>query len=233
MPESSQLARVLIVDDDPVTLRFFEGALSRLAECVVAADGALALAAAEAHEFDLFIIDLNLPDMRGEDVLERLRIRHASTRAIATSAEVDAEARKRTFAHGFDAVIEKPIALDRLLAVVGDYLRRDVPSTMLDDDAALQSLGGDRTSLRALRGLLALELEALQENYADVAVIDSDELVARLHRLRASCGFCGATALASAAAGLQHSLRTSASIDRKAAERFFDLCGATATALRL
>ena len=232
MPELSHLPRVLVVDDDPVTLRFFEGALSRLADCVVAADGAAALANSQASEFDLFVIDLNLPDMRGEHLLERLRVRYPSTRAIATSAEVDAEVRKRTVALGFDDVIEKPVAFDRLLTVVGGYLRRDVSSALLDDDAALQSLGGDRTSLHALRGLLALELEALQKNYADAATIDREELLARLHRLRASCGFCGATTLASAAISLQQSLHSSAFVDRKAVDRFFELCGATAMALR-
>jgi two-component system OmpR family response regulator len=232
MPELSHLPRVLVVDDDPVTLRFFEGALSQLAECVVAGDGAAALANSATNAFDLFVIDLNLPDMRGEQLLDRLHVRHPSTRAIATSAEVDSDVRKRSVALGFDDVIEKPVALDRLLAVVGGYLRRNVPSTLLDDDAALQSLGGDRTSLNALRGLLVLELEALQKNYADSAAIDREELAARLHRLRASCGFCGATTLASAAASLQQSLHMSESIDRKAVDRFLELCDATATVLR-
>jgi two-component system OmpR family response regulator len=232
MPELSRLPRVLIVDDDPVTLRFFEGVLTRLADCVVAVDGAAALAHSEANAFDLFIIDLNLPDMRGEQLLNRLRIHHPSTRAMATSAEVDAEVRKRTIAHGFDGVIEKPIALERLIAAVSEHLHNDIASTLLDDDVALQSLGGDRTSLTALRGLLVVELKALQKIYADAATIEREELAARLHRLRASCGFCGATALASAAASLQQSLQTSASVDRKAVERFVELCGATATALR-
>jgi CheY-like chemotaxis protein len=230
MPELFHLPRVLIVDDDPVTLRFFEGALSRLAECVLAADGAAASAISETNAFDLFLIDLNLPDMRGEKLLERLRLRHASARAIATSAEVDAQVRRQTLSRGFDGVIEKPISLDRLLATVGEYLRSD--SELLDDDAALQSLGGDRTSLAALRGLLALELEELHKNHANTAAIDSQELLARLHRLRASCGFCGATTLASAAASLQQSLHARVSVDRKAVDRFLELCSATATALR-
>jgi two-component system OmpR family response regulator len=229
MPERSHLPRVLIVDDDPVTLRFFEGALTRLADCVVAIDAAAALTHSEANTFDLFIVDLNLPDMRGEQLLNRLRILHPSTRAIATSADVDAVVRKRTLAHGFDGIIEKPIALDALMTAVNKHLHRGDASTLLDDAVALQSLGGDRTSLTALRGLLVVELEAI---YADTATFDRDELVARLHRLRASCGFCGATALASAAASLQQSLQASALVDRAAVDRFFELCGATATALR-
>jgi len=225
--------RVLIVDDDPITLRFFEGALSRIADCTVAMDGAAALAKSETNAFDLFIIDLNLPDTRGEQLLKRLRVQHPSTRAIATSAEVDADVRKRTIAEGFDDIFEKPIALDQLITAIGKQLRSDAVLTLLNDDVALQSLGGDRTSLHALRGLLALELDALQKNYAEATTIDHEELAARLHRLRASCGFCGATTLASAAAALQQSLHTNAFVDRKSIDSFFELCGATATALRL
>lgn len=231
MTDASNLPRVLIVDDDAITLRFFQDALSRSAECIVAGDGATALSLAEHGAFDLFVIDLNLPDMRGEQLLANLRSRHASTRAIATSAEVDARVRKETADKGFDDIIEKPIALDRLLAVVGNYLQRGVP-TLLDDDAALQSVGGDRTSLHALRGLLAIELDDLQAKYKDSATIDREELSGRLHRLRASCGFCGATALASAAANLQQSLRAESSVDQHTIDRFVALCGTTATALR-
>lgn len=224
------LPRILIVDDDPVTLRFFEGALNRLAQCVTAADGAAALSASENGAFDLFVVDLNLPDLRGEQVLSRLRRRHPSTRAIATSAEVDADVRKRVDSAGFDDVIEKPVALDRLLAVIGAFLGDSARA--LDDEAALRSLGGDRTSLQALRGLLAAELDELGKKYETEAPVDRDELAARLHRLRASCGFCGAVALASVAASLQASLRTQASVDRGAVERFLDACRATAMALR-
>jgi DNA-binding response OmpR family regulator len=232
MTDATNLPRVLIVDDDEITLRFFQGALSRLAECVIAGNGATALSLAEQNAFDLFVIDLNLPDMRGEQLLKKLRSHHASTRAIATSAEVDARVRKESAADGFDDIIEKPIALDRLFAVIGNYLKSSVSSTLLDDDAALQSLGGDRTSLHALRGLLAIELDDMQTKYKDSATIDHEELSARLHRLRASCGFCGATALASAAANLQQSLRTESSVDQDAIHRFVELCGTTAKALR-
>jgi two-component system OmpR family response regulator len=232
MNDASNLPRVLIVDDDEITLRFFQGALSRLAGCVVAGDGATALSLAEHGAFDLFVIDLNLPDMHGEQLLRDLRSRHASTRAIATSAEVDARVRKKIAADGFDDIVEKPIAMDRLLVVIGNYLSSGASSTLLDDNAALQSLGGDRTSLHALRGLLAIELDDIPTKYKDSETIDREELSARLHRLRASCGFCGATALATVAANLQQSLHTDSTIDQNAIDRFVALCGTTATALR-
>ena len=232
MSDQSNLSNVLIVDDDPVTLQFFRGALSRLARCAIANDGATAQTRAERDVFDLLIIDLNLPDMRGEQLLKNLRKNQSVAHAIATSAEVDAHVRKKIMACGFDDIIEKPVALGRLLAIVGNYLDRAESPTLLDDETGLKSLGGDRTSLHALRGLLAIELDDMQTKYAGSAIVDHEELSARLHRLRASCGFCGANALASAAIALQQSLRTNRHVDRTDMTRFLVLCSTTAKALR-
>ncbi len=85
MSHRSNLPRVLIVDDDAITLRFFQGALSRMAECVIASDGAMALTCAKGGAFDLLVIDLNLPDMRGEQLLEKLQASHATSRQVRRS----------------------------------------------------------------------------------------------------------------------------------------------------
>lgn len=224
-----QGCRVLVVDDDAVTLRFFEAALCAIgANAVSVEDGAAARATIRENAFDLVLIDRHLPDMSGEMLLRALRDAGCTTPAIATSAEVDDDIRARMLDGGFDDVIAKPISIERLHEVVGRFIA--TPAQLLRDDDALQALGGHRETLVALRGLLADELDELRMSCADFDALDRQLLAARLHRLRASCGFCGAAALAHAAATTQSMLSDGTTVDWPA---FLALSAATATALRV
>ncbi|HEX4480165.1 MAG TPA: response regulator [Rudaea sp.] len=223
-----QGCRVLVVDDDAVTLRFFAAALRVIgADMVSVEDGASARTAVDNDTFDLLLIDRHLPDTTGERLLRSLRDAGCTTPAIATSADVDDEIRANMLDAAFDDVIAKPISVERLREIVNRFIT--VPTQLLRDDDALQVLGGHRGSLIALRGLLADELDEVRASCADFDTLDRNVLSARLHRLRASCGFCGADALAHAAAKTQTLLDENAAVDWLA---FLALCAATATALR-
>ncbi len=122
--------RVLVVDDDAITLRFFEAALRDIGgEVVSVEDGASARAAAAGAAFDLLLIDRHLPDMSGEMLLQALRDAGCTTPAIATSAEVDDDIRARMLDAAFDEVIAKPVSLERLREVVSPFCRRDRESS--------------------------------------------------------------------------------------------------------
>jgi two-component system OmpR family response regulator len=219
--------RILIVDDDAIALRFFEAALRDIgAETVSGEDGAAARAAVAKEAFNLLLIDRHLPDMSGESLLRALRDAGCTASAIATSAEVDDGILARMLDAAFDEVIAKPVSLKRLRDVVNRF---GGGATLLNDDEALRTLGGNRESLAALREMLAGELDALCDAYTDIDTLDRQAIASRLHRLRASCGFCGASALARAAAETQSALNEDAAVDWPA---FLALCAATATALR-
>jgi CheY-like chemotaxis protein len=174
------------------------------------------------------LIDRHLPDMSGETLLQALRDAGCTTPAVATSADVDDDVRARMLDAAFDDVIAKPISVEQLRGVIGRFL--ELPSApLLNDAEALAAIGGSRDSLAALRGLLANELDELCTSCADIDALDRPTLAGRLHRLRASCGFCGATALAHVAATTQTALNDGALVDWPA---FLALCAATATALR-
>ena len=226
--------RALIVDDDTITLRFFEAAFAALGwSCATCGNAAQALTLGAREKFDVLILDRHLPDARGDVLLRDLRAVNITAPAIATSAEIDASVRDQLIAAGFDDVVSKPISLAALREVVTRCVGSTPTSTMILDDAgALDSLGGNREGLHALRTLLADELTELRSTYADNAAVDTEVFDGRLHRLRASCGFCGATALAAAAANLQTRLRKTPEVVRADIDAFFDVCAATASALR-
>ncbi|MHB8679662.1 MAG: response regulator [Rudaea sp.] len=231
MQASASQPRVLIVDDDPVSLRFLDAAVAQCG-CVVvsAADGAAALAAGGV--FGLLLIDRSLPDLGGGELLHALRARGIDAAAIATSAEIDSAMALELRAAGFADVLEKPASVER----IGKIVRRHLPhieSALLDDAAALAASGGDADALRALRGLLAKELEQLERDLThDDLATDTARLDARLHRLRAACGFCGAAALAELAADWQDAMRAGNRFTDRQRAAFVIRCRETAAALR-
>ncbi len=87
---------ILLAEDESVSRRFLEDALDALGQrCESVMDGAQALDAARARRFDLLLLDLNLPELSGPEVLSQLRSsadaasRHAPAIALTADPEID------------------------------------------------------------------------------------------------------------------------------------------------
>jgi len=99
---------------------------------------------------------------------------------------------------------------------------------LLDDGSAGVVSGNAAETLRALRGLFVAELTELETMLTeDTSAVDAE----RLHRLRASCGFCGATALGEIAAQLERVLREGICDVHALREEFRRVLSATRAAL--
>ncbi len=112
--------RVLCVEDNPVNLQLVREvfALRPRVQLRTAVDGASGLAEALAEPPDLVLMDLQLPDMNGTEVLRRLRAQPqlAGCLVIALSADAMPEHIAAGRAAGFDDYWTKPIQFDRFLA---------------------------------------------------------------------------------------------------------------------
>ena len=116
---------VLIVDDVPANRRLLVDLMEALGFGLVEADdGQALLAAAQAHRPDLVITDLVMPVMDGFQAIERLRQLPglADVPVIAVSANASGRDEAGSLAAGARAFLPKPIAMDRLLAKVGELL---------------------------------------------------------------------------------------------------------------
>lgn len=237
---------VLVADDNPLSLHFFAEALALLGHhCDCAEDGAQALALANDRCYDVLLLDLDMPHLSGSQVYARLRANAASlsrgARLVATSAELDEVRRNALIAQGFDAVLGKPTTiaeLDQTLQALFTPRTRVAETTAvyatgngLLDDAAAMGACGDAGIVASLRAMFADELDALPaelDGYA--AREDERELVDRLHRLRASCGLCGAGRLDEAVQSLRRVVGTS--VERAALGELRSVADATRQALR-
>jgi CheY-like chemotaxis protein len=202
---------VLVADDDAVSLQFLVAALRELGcEAEGVAAGAAALVACARGSFDLLLLDRRMPDIGGAQLLRELRERGCATVAIATSAELNSAVRAELAAAGYAEAQMKPVSMDRLVALLSAHVPSWRPSpsrnaalpgasaaaisspALLDDSRALVGVGGDRQTLQALRGLLLKELEAALPRIGEMP---ASELGDWLHRLRASCRYCGTNLL--------------------------------------
>lgn len=105
-------ARILIVEDNPNSLELMTYLLGTRGHAgLCAGTGAEALQVARAETVDLVLLDLQLPDLDGYQVLRQLRAMpgFARTKIIAVTAVAMLGDRERTLAAGFDHYIPKPI----------------------------------------------------------------------------------------------------------------------------
>ena len=235
---------VLIADDDPVSLAYLRAAIERCGCAAIAvADAQAALLVLQANAADLLVIDRRMPVTDGVALLRAARNQGIRAPAIASSAELEPAMIAALHAAGFADTLLKPASLatirrllQRFLALDANAPNTDVPRIetsepiqLLDDAAALTATGGDREALSALRRLFIRELDAIANEVKAMPTAAELVLGERLHRLRASCGFCGAAALGAAALRLEQAIRVGTGEEEAAA--FLELCAATKQAL--
>jgi two-component system cell cycle response regulator CtrA len=117
--------RVLIAEMDDNLARSMELALKASGQTVFTTDlGAEAIDLAKIYEYDLIVLNLDLPDMTGLDVLRRIRAAKIASPVMIISTTTDIDAKVRMFAAGADDYLGIPLALDELIARGDAIIRR-------------------------------------------------------------------------------------------------------------
>jgi len=117
--------RVLIVEDDEPLAQFLRKSFAASHyEADVAGDGEQARQLVEQQEYDLLILDLNLPKADGLEVLRHVRARTAALPVVALTARREVKDRVKALDLGADDYIPKPFAFAELSARVRALLRR-------------------------------------------------------------------------------------------------------------
>lgn len=154
---TGRTTRLLLVEDD----RLLSDALSRMLEMsgftvYVTGYGVDALDLARAYKFDVVVLDLSLPDMGGQQVLQQLHQMRPDTPVIILSGEAGLESKIENFLEGADDYITKPFHRDELLVRIHAVLRRsrssapsevEIGSLMLDLVAHRATVDGNLVAL--------------------------------------------------------------------------------------
>jgi two-component system cell cycle response regulator CtrA len=117
--------RVLIVEDDHAAAKSLELMLQAEDVTVYATDfGEEAVDLAKIYDYDLILLDLNLPDMSGMEVLRSLRAAKINTPIMFLSGSTSVETKVRTFSNGADDYVTKPFDRKELVARIHAVVRR-------------------------------------------------------------------------------------------------------------
>ena len=117
--------RILLVEDDPTTSKAIELMLASASLNVYTTDlGEEGVDLAKLYDYDLIVLDLNLPDMDGHEVLRQLRSSRVETPILILSGADDTDSKIKGFGSGADDYLTKPFHRDELVARIHAIVRR-------------------------------------------------------------------------------------------------------------
>jgi PAS domain S-box-containing protein len=238
-------AHVLLVEDNAVNQLVTLGQLRRLGhDCTVVDRASHALDSIRDGNFDIVLMDCQMPDMDGYEASRRIRQmegRVASTPIVALTAHALPGEREKCLLAGMNDYLAKPVTLEQLGAVIRlwasktseptqngpDVMEADDPY-VLDRERVSSFLAITRTQAGFLEGLVKTfredvpsRLDALR---AALASRDAHEFALAAHALKSSSGSVGAKRMQAICETLEDNARAGrmdgaeASLDQLAAE---------------
>jgi DNA-binding response OmpR family regulator len=153
-------ACILVADDEPGIRAFIGRALAAAGYATdFAATGSEALRQALASHYDLVILDLVMPDLAGQVVLDRMLAAHPDQAVMVLSCLADVASKVECLEHGAQDYLTKPFSLAELLARVRVRLR-----------GPMTEGGHDRVGEVVRTGNLTLDVGRLVADIGDGAV---------------------------------------------------------------
>lgn len=122
--------RILVADDNQINQRILSNMLGKLGhELVAVENGALACAKVEEEDFDLVLMDIQMPVLGGIDATKWIRamdVGKAEIPIVGCTADAFPEQLERFMQAGMQDVVTKPINRQRLLSAINMALQEDI-----------------------------------------------------------------------------------------------------------
>lgn len=120
-------SKILVVDDEAANVMLLTKILATKGYTNITStlDPTEVVNLHEEHNFDLILLDINMPTMGGYEVFKQLSSagNFCDTQVIATSADISENDVKKALDTGFTAYITKPMRMQELLEVVENALQ--------------------------------------------------------------------------------------------------------------
>jgi two-component system cell cycle response regulator CtrA len=164
--------RVLLIEDDSATAKSIELMLKSESLIVYTTDlGEEGIDLGKIYEYDIILLDLNLPDMSGFEVLRKLRVSKVKSPVLILSGLASIEDKIKGLGFGADDYLTKPFHKDELVARIHAIVRRskghaqsviNTGDLCVNVDAKMVEINGARVHLTS-KEYQMLELLALRK----------------------------------------------------------------------
>lgn len=202
--------KVLIVDDNNLNRKVFEHIIGLMYQFDIAENGQVALDKIRNGDFDLILMDIQMPVLDGINTLKAIKSENLTDApVVAVSAFANQKDRDYFISMGFDDFIPKPIKPKMLLETLELYLKKkNAESMTLEADEQLSDDEFDQNKVRQLLKYnssanikqvyeeFVQECETLLEEIKVLAVKKDFEAIGdKLHIIKGNSGTFGAMAI--------------------------------------
>ncbi|HOV13889.1 MAG TPA: response regulator [Spirochaetota bacterium] len=167
--------KILVVDDEQVTLDFFDVTLSRLGfDVYKASDGAEALEKIKLYSPDIMLLDIMLPKLTGFEVIQILKkdkeySEYKNLPVVMFSALDDVESKVMGLEMGVEDYITKPFNFSEVLARIRNIIKqKEIGKQLIKRERRLAILESLNTNLIAFTRHIKRPFEELHENLKNI-----------------------------------------------------------------
>jgi len=172
--------RILIVDDDRAILKLMTRVLGDEAYAIdTAATGEEARTLALVHDYDGIILDLQLGDRHGFEILQELRRSGRRTPVLLYSGRADSESIVRGLDAGADDYVVKPVSNEELRARVRTLIRRGSGGARVSEQVSVGNLTLNRLTRRVTASARDVSLTAMELKLLEHLMLRANETVTR------------------------------------------------------
>jgi DNA-binding response OmpR family regulator len=169
---------ILVVEDEVKMAAIIARGLRAEGYAVsLAASARSGVALARADRCDLIILDLQLPDATGTELLRELRQQRHSVPVLVVTARGELEVKAENFDAGADDYLTKPFAFEELMMRVKALLRRS--PTTINNVLRVADLELDRMSRRVQRSGRRIELSPKEYSLLEYFLLNPNRVLSR------------------------------------------------------
>jgi two-component system sensor histidine kinase BarA len=208
-------AKVLAVDDMEINLRLLTTWLKNTnLQLTLAFSGADAVLQCKEHEFDVILMDVQMPNMDGLEATKQIRQTdlNLGTPIIAVTAHAFKEEQDRLLASGMDDYLPKPINLSDLIDLikrwcqVADPINEKQPS--FDWSLALKRAHQNEDAAKDILQQFVQQLPGLVESIEKANQVENyEDMQAKVHQLHGACCYTGVPAMLTLCSDMEGALK--------------------------